>query len=149
MQKASGRISIVSSLFLGVLFSFAANAAEDPCQALGKVLNDRMQLIQAVQAYKDKKPTADEACTAFTRLAKFNESAVSAVERDGAWCRAPDDLSGTLKSQQAEINKARQLSCKAAADMKKAQKNGGSTPKPFGGADGVLGGEMKLPQGAL
>ena len=149
MQKASGTISTISCLFMGIAFPFAAYSADDPCQVLGKILNDCMQLIQQVQAYKQKKPTADEACAAFTRLSKFNVSAVSAIERDGAWCRAPEDLAGSLKTQQTEINKARQISCKAAEDMKKAQKNGGGSPKPFGGTDDILGGQTKLPQGAL
>ena len=133
-----------------LLSSVAAHAADDPCQALGKVLNGRAQIIQEVQSYREKKPTADQACAAFTKLAKLNVSAVAAVERDGAWCRAPEDLAGNMKNQQSDIDTAKKNACKVAAEMKKAQKNGGGgAPQPFGGADGILGGDMKLPQGAL
>ena len=151
---AVGLKSRVAYRHLLVIFSLfglssTVHAADDPCKVLGKVLTERAQVIQEVQAYREKKPTADQACAAFTKLAKFNVSAVVAVERDGAWCRAPEDLAASLKSQQADIDKGKQSACKAAADMKKAQKNGGGSQAPFGGADGIVGGETKLPQGAL
>lgn len=140
---------VITAAFVGLLSGTTVHAADDPCQALGKVLNGRAQIIQEVQSYREKKPTADQACAAFTKLAKLNVTAVAAVERDGAWCRAPEDLAGSLKNQQNEIDAAKKNACKVAVEMKKAQKNGGGTPAPFGGADGILGGDMKLPQGAL
>ncbi|MBM3637133.1 MAG: hypothetical protein FJX04_08655 [Alphaproteobacteria bacterium] len=140
----------MTATFIGLVSNVAVHAADDPCQALGKVLNGRAQIIQEVQSYREKKPTADQACSAFTKLAKLNVNAVAAVERDGAWCRAPEDLAGSLKSQQNDIDAARKNACKAAVEMKKAQKNGGAgAPAPFGGSDGILGGDTKLPQGAL
>ncbi len=133
-----------------VCSSAAVQAAEDPCQTLGKLLGDRVQVIQRIQSYKDKKPTADEACGTFKSLAKLNVTAVSAIERDGAWCRAPEGLAENLKSQQSQIELGQTNACKAAADQKKAQGNAAGAPRaPFGGSDDVLGGAMKLPQGAL
>jgi hypothetical protein len=133
-----------------VCSSSAVWAAEDPCQKLGKLLGDRVQVIQRIQAYKDKKPTAEEACSAFKSLAKLNVTAVAAIDRDGAWCRAPEGLAENLKSQQSQIELGQTNACKAAVDQKKAQSNGAGAPRaPFGGTDDVLGGAMKLPQGAL
>ena len=134
---------------VSAFFGSVAHAADNPCEALGKVLSGRAQIIQDVQAYREKKPTADQACSAFTKLSKLNVTATAALERDGAWCRAPEDLAASLKSQQNDIDTGKKNACKAAADMKKAQKNGGTAPAPFGGGDGIIGGEMKLPQGAL
>jgi hypothetical protein len=133
-----------------VCSSAAVRAADDPCQTLGKLLGDRVQVIQRIQAFKDKKPTADEACVTFKSLAKLNLKSVAAIERDGAWCRAPDGLAENFKSQQSQIELGQTNACKAAADQKKAQSNGAGAPRtPFGGADDVVGGAMKLPQGAL
>ncbi len=140
---------VIAATFMLASSGSVVHAADDPCQALGKVLTGRAEIIQEVQAYREKKPTADQACSTFTKLSKLNVTATSAVERDGAWCRAPEDLAASLKKQQSDIDAGRKNACKAAADMKKAQKNGGGAPAPFGGGDGIVGGEMKLPQGAL
>ena len=147
--NSSGAGLIILAALMSASFSSLAFAAEDPCQALGKVLAGRVQVIQEVQSFREKKPTADQACAAFTNLSKINVTAIAAIERDGAWCRAPEDLAATLKKQQSDIDTGKKNACKAAAEMKKAQKNGGGAPAPFGGGDGIVGGDMKLPQGAL
>jgi len=147
--KSSRAGLVFLAALVSASFGSVVSAADDPCQALGKVLSSRAQVIQEVQTFREKKPTADQACSAFTKLSKLNVSAVSAVERDGAWCRAPEDLASSLKGQQNDIDTAKKNTCKAAVDIKKAQKNGGGAPAPFGGGDGIVGGEMKLPQGAL
>ena len=147
--KSSGAGLVIGAALMSALFGSVVHAADDPCQALGKVLAGRVQVIQEVQSFREKKPTADQACTAFTNLSKINVTAIAAIERDGAWCRAPEDLAATLKKQQNDIDTGKKNACKAAAEMKKAQKNGGGAPAPFGGGDGIVGGDMKLPQGAL
>jgi hypothetical protein len=146
---AFGRLAL--GVFLAGLFIVsAARAADDPCVALGKLMAGRGQLIQHIQGYKDKKPSADDACSAFTSLAKATISSVAAIERDGAWCRAPDGLADNLKSQQAQIETAKTNACKAAADQKKAAAAGATAQRPpLGGTGDILGGPMKLPQGAL
>ena len=146
---AFGRLAL--GVFLSCLFVVsAARAADDPCVALGKLMAGRGQLIQHIQGYKDKKPSADDACSAFTSLAKATISSVAAIERDGAWCRAPDTLAPNLKGQQAQIDAAKANACKVAEQQKKAQAAGGAQAhQPMGGADEIVGGAMKLPQGAL
>lgn len=140
----------LGTVLFGIAAASSAQAADDPCAALNKVMGERIKLIQHVQTYKDKRPTADEACTSFTQLSKLNASSVAAVERDGAWCRAPEGFADNLKSQQAQIDNAKTGACKAAADQKKAQGSGAGAPQgPLGGTGDVLGGPMKLPQGAL
>ena len=141
-------VGALCGLGLFVIASGASRAADDPCEALGKLLANRAELIQVVQAYHDKKPTADEACAAFTKLSSVNVSSITAAQRDGAWCHAPDNLIPSLKTQQSQIDKAKTGACKVAADMKKAPQTAGP-PNKFQGSDGIVGGELKLPQGAL
>jgi hypothetical protein len=148
LKSGSAGLFFMAAL-VSASFGSVVHAADDPCEALGKVLTGRAQVIKEVQTYREKKPTAEQACSAFTRLSKLNVTALSALERDGAWCRAPEDLTVSLKSQQNDIDAGKKNACKVAAEMKKAQKNGGGAPAPFGGSDAVLGGDMKLPQGAL
>jgi len=140
--------TVLGGLGLLCLGSNLSLAADDPCEALGKLLSNRAELIQVVQAFHDKKPTADEACAAFTKLSSVNSTSITAAQRDGSWCHAPDTLVPNLKSQQSQIDKAKSNACKVAADMKKAPQNAGP-PGKFGGSDGIVGGELKLPQGAL
>ena len=127
-----------------------AIAADDPCVGLTKILGDRGQLMQHIQTFQTKKPTAEDACDVFTKLSKVNTTTVAALERDGAWCRAPETWSPSLKGQQAQIDAEKANACKIAEQQKKAQATGGAQARqPLGGADEILGGAMKLPQGAL
>jgi hypothetical protein len=111
-----------------------AQGATDPCAALGKLLSDRGKVVQNIQGFQKKKPTAAQACDAFTSLSKLSTAAIKATEQDGAWCH--------VRSQ----------ACGVAANEKKMQQRaGGGTAKqgPLGGTGDILGGPVKLPQGAL
>ena len=144
---------VLASLLLPTIFASGVRAADDPCVALGKVMQDRMAVIQQVQGFKNKRPSAQEACSTFTSLAKLNSSSIAALERDGAWCHAPDGAVDGLKGQQGQIETARTNACKAAANQKNPGQAGGAPGKnpagPLGGTGDILGGPMKLPQGAL
>ena len=141
---------VVSLLVVGIVSALPAYAAEDPCVSLNTLMANRAQVIQRIQGYKDKKPTAEEACGTFTQLAKVNATSITALDRDGAWCRAPDGLAENFKAQQVQIEAGKTNACKAAAEQKKAAANGGATQRqPLGGTGDILGGPMKLPQGAL
>ncbi|MCX8502755.1 MAG: hypothetical protein ORN52_02075 [Beijerinckiaceae bacterium] len=153
-SKSSSRdlrhLGVALTYLAAVAWIGVAHAAEDPCVGLGKNLTDRGQLIQHVQSFQSKKPTAEDACDTFTKLSKINATTVSALDRDGAWCRAPDTLAPNLKGQQAQIDAAKANACKVAEQQKKAQAAGGAQAhQPMGGADEIVGGAMKLPQGAL
>ena len=131
-------------------FARVAHAAEDPCVGLTKILGDRGQLMQHIQTFQTKKPTAQEACDLFTKLSKINVTTVSSLDRDGSWCRAPDTLGPTLKGQQGQIDAAKANACKIAEQQKKGPAaSAAEARQPFGGTDEILGGAMKLPQGAL
>lgn len=133
----------------------AQTAANDPCAKLGATMQARVKLIEQIHGFKDKKPTAQEACSVFTKLASTNKAAVEGLERDGAWCRAPETFAASLKAQQDQIEQGKANACKAVADQKKMQQQqgtiGGRGPQtgPLGGTGDVLGGPQKLPQGAL
>ena len=134
--------------------AFAQDATNDPCAKIGVLMQERGQIIQQIQGFKDKKPTADQACAVFTKLSSVNKNAVQGLERDGAWCRAPENVAVSLKQQQDQIDQGKANACKAAADQKKMQTQQGAAgpgPKtgPIGGTGDILGGPAKLPQGAL
>lgn len=148
--------TLVALLMMGPMRSgFAQDTANDPCAKLGVLMQDRMKIIERIQAFKDKKPTAEEACAVFTRLSSVNKTAVQSLERDGAWCRAPENVAVSLKEQQGQIEQGKSNACKVAAEQKKMQNQQGAAGQgapqtgPLGGTGDVLGGPVKLPQGAL
>jgi hypothetical protein len=147
MRRIRAGQGILPAMIVG-LVAGTAFAADDPCVNLTKLLNERGQYIQQAQGFQKKKPTADEACTVFTKLSKINVTTAAALDRDGAWCRAPDTLADNLKGQQTQIDAAKTNSCKVAEAQRKGQAAGGQH-QPFGGGDEIVGGGLKLPQGAL
>lgn len=148
-------ICVAGFAIVGSSPAFAQTAANDPCAKLGATMQARVKLIEQIQGFKDKKPTAQEACSVFTKLSSANKAAVEGLERDGAWCRAPETFAASLKEQQGQIDEGRANACKVAAEQKKMQQQQGAAtgrgPQtgPLGGTGDVLGGPQKLPQGAL
>lgn len=143
------------SMITGLSSAFAQAAANDPCAKLGATMQARVKLIEQIQGFKDKKPTAQQACSIFTKLSSTNKAAIEGLERDGAWCRAPETFAASLKEQQGQIDQGKANACKVAAEEKKMQQQQGAAagrgPQtgPLGGTGDVLGGPQKLPQGAL
>lgn len=144
-------LMVAANLFAEIQSASAQDAAADTCAKLGAVMQERAQIINQIQGFKTKKPTAQDACAVFTKLASVNKTAVQSLERDGSWCRAPDSAAPALKQQQDQIEQGKANACKAAADQKKMQQQGGGGPAtgPIGGTGDILGGPQKLPQGAL
>lgn len=136
---------------LAVLLAGPARAQDAACDDLGKKLDAYGKLMQRVQSFQKKKPTADEACAAFTNLQSAGKTAIPLLEQNGAWCHVPDQAINNIKAQQEQIAKVRANACNVAAQMKKQQQQGGPGG-PGGGLLGggeVLGGPMRIPQGAL
>ena len=134
--------------------ALAQAAANDPCAKLGAVMQERVKIIEQVQSFKEKKPTAQEACSVFTKLSSVNKTAVESLVRDGAWCRAPETFAESLRQQQGQIDEGKANACKVAAEQKKMQSQPGAAGPgqpmgPLGGTGDILGGPQKLPQGAL
>lgn len=126
-----------------------AFAQQSECEELGKVLNNYGSLMQRAQSFQKKKPTPDEACSVFTGLQNAGVNAVKALEKDGAWCHAPEQALVNIKSQQDQISKVKANACQVAAQMKKQmQQQQQQGPGLLGGGE-VLGGPMRVPQGAL
>lgn len=149
-------LPLVVSGFVGFLPAAASAqaAGNDPCAKLGAVMQERVKIIAQVQGFKEKKPTAQEACSVFTKLSSVNKSAVDGLVRDGAWCRAPESVAESLRQQQGQIDAGKENTCKAAADQKKMESQQGAAAPgqkmgPLGGTGDILGGPQKLPQGAL
>ncbi|WP_244643553.1 hypothetical protein [Alsobacter metallidurans] len=132
-----------------------AQAAASDCASIGPLLQQRGALLQRATNFAKKKPTAAEACSVFTSLAANGAKVLPWLKTNADWCQVPPQVTETITQQSAQVNKAKANACQAAAMQKKmeaqAKRGGGGPQAPglFGGGDDVVGGPIKMPQGAL
>ena len=144
------RPAALGALVVGALLVVpvaTASAQSSECDKLAKVFETRAKTMQQIEGFKKKPPTADQACAVFARLKEQNASAMAEVERNGDWCHVPADVLPNLKAQHAQIEDTRKGACTAAAQQRK-QMEDSKKQGLLGGGD-IIGGPMRLPQGAL
>jgi alpha-beta hydrolase superfamily lysophospholipase len=132
--------------------AFAQAAAE--CAAIGPMLQERGKLLQRAQGFSKKKPTAAEACSVFTSLANNGAKIMPWLKTNSEWCHVPPEVATNVGAQGAQVAKAKANACQAAVMQKKMEaqaRQGGGQKQPglFGGGDDIVGGPIKMPQGAL
>jgi hypothetical protein len=131
---------------LGMTDPVFAQAQE--CEALGKIFSKRQAVIDQINGFQKKQATPDVACSAFTRLGQLNGETIKALEKDGAWCHAPSEILPSLQAQSEQIAEAKKNACGAADQHRKAQSDAKNN-NPLAGSDSVIGGQIKMPKGAL
>jgi hypothetical protein len=152
-----GARAVLLALAAAGLTTIAAPAfaqAPNECQAVAPMMQERASLMKRAESFRKKKPTPTEACNVFTSLQKNGTQIVPWVETNGAWCHVPPEFLTNLKQQQEQISKVRTQACAAMAQEKKMieqAKRGQAkgAPGPLGGGDEIVGGPIKMPQGAL
>ena len=131
-----------------------AAAQSEECKPLIKLMQDRAGILQRLNAMNAKKQKdAAQFCAVFQQLsAKINET-IPEIEKNGSWCHVPEAVLPGLKAEQPKVNQARAQACKVAADQKKMQEAARSQqqrgPGLLGGGDGIVGGPVRMPSGAL
>ena len=137
-----------SAFFIALTLSGQAHAQAQECEALGKIFNKRQAVIEQINGFQKKQVTPDVACSAFTRLGQLTGETIKAIEQDGAWCHVPTEVLPNLQAQTAQIAEAKKNSCGAAEQHRKAQSDAKNNT-PLSGGDSVIGGQIKMPKGAL
>jgi hypothetical protein len=153
-QLASLVLAAVLGLALSSLSARPAAAQQQPssdCDKLGAQLQARASLVQQAQKMS-KKTTPDAACAVYTKLAANGNAVIASLEQNGTWCHVPDNILPAIKSQHAQVSKVRTQACGVAAQVRKMQKQARQArpeQAPWGGTGDVLGGPLRVPQGAL
>jgi hypothetical protein len=147
-------LSLMAAAFAACLGGApAARAQSDECQSLAKLLKSNSEMVQRFQAEaKSKKLNPQQACSSLSAIQSTSNSLAKALEANGAWCHAPDNLLPQIKQLAANVGKSRAQACSVAEKMKKMQSQqaqGGGKQGPLGGTGDILGGPIKVPQGAL
>jgi hypothetical protein len=161
--RPSGLVAAGLSALLLAGLSTGARAQSAECTAIGEVLKRQGELSQTAQGYSKKKMTPAliaSACATFGKLSANTSEAIAKLEKDGDWCHAPANIVEALKASQPNIAKAQKNACTAAANVKKMEQQARQQQEqqkkqqlqgagPIGGGGDVLGGHIKVPQGAL
>lgn len=131
----------------GALFALQAAPAlsmPESCQNdLNKHAQVRLDAINRINGFKNKRPSATQACSAFGNLVAAEAKMIKWMEENKDWCQIPDPLIDDLKKASAQGTKVRGQACSAAKKEAQMRAQGGA------GGGGAPRPAVRLPQGAL
>lgn len=140
---------VAGTIIAAVLLALGgqAGAMTPSCQAdLDKHGSARLEIINKINGFQKKRPTAQQACGVFGQLVKTEADMLKWMEDNQAWCQLPDSFVEDFRKGSQQAVKARGSVCTAAkkeAQMR-AQGAGGGAPRGPAPGSGV-----QLPKGAL
>lgn len=155
-KMASGMIASVGLAVASFLDAAPVMAQASGCEQVQKLLAERQAIVgQLNSASKSKrKLTPVQACSTLGRLVSNGNAAVKFASANQDWCQIPAGFVEGLKADNDKAATIRNQACNAvkqqAAMQARAQKQAqGQSSSPFGGADSITGGALRVPQGAL
>jgi hypothetical protein len=114
------------------------------CRAeLDKNGQARLEVIQRINAFQKKRPTAKVACGTFNELVAVEAKMLKWMDDNKEWCQLPDPFVEDFRKGTAQGVKARGQVC-AAAKREAAGGGGGAAPRGPAPGSGI-----PLPKGAL
>lgn len=150
------KLNVLALSLLGIIaVNDEANAQGSNCQVdFQKMMAPRQALIARINGYRNKRPTADQACSTLNQLVAADGRTVKWMTENQDWCQIPEDLINQLKGSSGQAVTSRNQACGAAksqraqiararaAQARAAQQGGGGGPP-------AVGSGVRLPQGAL
>jgi hypothetical protein len=145
-------------LFFGMCFvipTSAAQAQASNCQTdFQKVMGPRQTLIERINGFRNKKPTATQACSTLGQLVSADGRLIKWLTDNKEWCQIPDQLIEQVQGSTGQASRSRTQACGAAKNQQvqiararaaqaRAQQGGGAGSAP------AVGSGVRLPQGAL
>lgn len=133
-----------------------ASAQASGCEQMQKLLQERQSIVASLNASQKAKQklTPQAACSTLGRLVNNGSAALKFASANQDWCQIPAAFIDGMKADNEKANTIRNRACSAvkqqAEMMRRAQQaQRQQSNNPFGGADSVTGGAMRVPQGAL
>jgi hypothetical protein len=145
---------ILSGLFIGIGAVVAATLAplgEAKAQAAScqtdfqKVMEPRQALINRINGYRAKRPTAAQACSTLTELVAADRKVIDWMTENKDWCQIPDQVVEQLQGASTQASASRKSTCNAA----KNQEAQGARAKAQQAGPPPVGSGIRLPSGAL
>ena len=144
MMSAVLRRTLCASALVTFL-PLAAEAAPASCQRdFGAFTEKRMKLIERINGYAKKRPSATAACATFGELQSTDTALLKWMQANKDWCQLPDQNIADLEKAIEQTRKVRGQACTAAKKEAEFRASGGAprgAPPPGSG--------VRLPQGAL
>jgi hypothetical protein len=148
-------LGLAAAAFLDV---GTASAQPSGCEQMQKLLQERQSIVQQLSgsSKSKRKMTPIQACSTLGRLVNNGAAAMKFATANQDWCQIPASFMENMKNDNAKAADIRGKACGAAkqqaAMQQRAQQQARQQQQganPFGGADAVTGGPMRVPQGAL
>jgi hypothetical protein len=153
--KNTGKALVVATwLGFGFLLpTSAAQAQASNCQVdFQKVMGPRQTLIERINGFRNKRPTAAQACSTLGQLVSADGRLIKWLTDNKEWCQIPDQLIEQVQGSTGQASRSRNQACGAAKNQQgqiararaaqaRAQQGGGGAP--------AVGSGVRLPQGAL
>jgi hypothetical protein len=152
-KRILGSLLLVTGTGAGAIVVPAgeARAQASGCQAdFQKVMEPRQTLINRINGFRTKRPTAGQACSTLTQLVAADRKVIDWMTENKEWCQIPDEVVEQLKTASGDAAKSRGTACSAAKNQQsqiararaqeRAAQQGGPPP---------VGSGVRLPQGAL
>lgn len=127
----------------GVFVAAPAQAMPASCQAeFQQKSQQREDAVARINAFNKRRPTAQQACSAFNSLASIENRLLKWMQDNKDWCQLPDEVIKQLQDASAQTKRASGNVCTAARRQAAGE---GAAPR---GAP-PPGSGIRLPQGAL
>ncbi len=144
----------IASFTLAIAFSGNAQAQGSNCQTdFQSMMSPRQALIGRINGYRNKKPTADQACATLNQLVAADGRVVKWMTENQDWCQIPEDLINQLKGASTQAVGSRNQACGAAKNQRsqiaRARAAQARAAQQGGGGPPAVGSGVRLPQGAL
>jgi hypothetical protein len=127
----------------------AAQAAT--CQTdFQKIMEPRQKLIDRINGFRNKRPTAGQACSTLGQLVAADGKLIGWLNENKEWCQIPDQMIEQLQTASGQAARSRNQACQAAKNQSSqiARARAQQRAAQSGGAPQV-GSGVRLPQGAL
>jgi hypothetical protein len=138
-------LSVAVALVGLAIVASPARALTASCQAdLDKFGLVRLEVINKINAFQKKRPTAQQACGVFGQLVKAEADMLKWMEDNQQWCQLPEPFIEDFRKNTQQGVKTRGQICTAAKKEAQARAQGGASPRGPAPGSGV-----QLPKGAL
>lgn len=155
-RLASGLIVALGTAAASFFVAAPAQAQPSGCEQIQKLLTERQSIVARLNASQKakRKLTPQEACSTLGRLVSNGDAALKFAGSNQDWCQIPASFIDGMKADNEKAAGIRNQACNAvkqqAAMQRRAQQQAQQqNNNPFGGADAITGGAMRVPRGAL
>jgi hypothetical protein len=142
------RAGVVAGAFLTTSM-LAAQALPASCQTeFGQLSTDRQKILDRINAFNKKRPTATSACTTFNQLNAMDEKMLEWMASNKEWCQLGDEILQQFEAGKAQANSVRDQACTMAKKEQEMLSRARAQQGSQGGAS-TPGSGVQLPKGAL